>query len=73
MNKDTIVKGLFIAILGFVIMMGCLDGEPAMLEFVANFGFSGTEGVGLGTTIGIVGLVIALAGLRASSPQKSTP
>ena len=68
MNKGTTVKGIFIAIIGFAIMMGSLEGEVAMLEFVNSFGFSAIEGVGIGATIGFIGVIITLAGfLRSSS------
>lgn len=63
MNSGTVVKGIFIALIGFVVMMGCLEGEPAMIEFVNGFGFSAVEGIGLGTTVSIIGIVIALVGL----------
>jgi len=74
MKKNWMVNGFFIFVIGFALMMACLEEEPAALDFISMFGFSSYyEGIGLGATVSVIGLIALIAGGTFTSPKKPIP
>ena len=74
MKKNWMVNGFFISVIGFALMMACLEMEPAALDFISRFGLSSYyEGIGLGAAVSVIGLIVLIVGALSPSPKNSTP
>ena len=64
MNGGRIIQGIFVLAIGYVIIGGLTDREPAMVSFITgDLGFTVTQGFGLGYVLMFIGLILAIAGV----------
>jgi len=71
LNTNRIVQAIFIALIGFVIMMGIREGEPAMVDFITGqLGLTLVQGLGMGLFLIIIGILIAIVGIASKSPKR---
>jgi len=71
LNTDRIIKGILVALIGFVIIMGIREGEDAMIYFITGqLGLTLIQGLGMGFLLIIIGILLAIVGTVSKSPKK---
>lgn len=78
-KSDYVITGVSLLVIGFLLIMGCFEMEPATLYFVRQILGSPTvqdayyQGIGMGTFVMIIGFVLIIAGAASRPSRKVAP